>query len=60
MLNRADYNAARHAESPIQGQTNGKDRGPADAAAPATASGGDRRAEYPAPRRTDDAGNRDP
>jgi len=59
-LNRADYNAARHAEPPIRGQADGKDRGPADAPAPAAASGGDRRAEHAAPRQAHDAGTRGP
>lgn len=59
-LNRADYNAARHAEPPIQGQADGKNRGPADASAPATASSGDRRAEHAAPRQAVDTGARGP
>lgn len=59
-LNRADYNAARHAEPPIQGQADGKNRVPADAPAPAAASGGDRRAEHAAPRQAHDAGTRGP
>ena len=59
-LNRADYNAARHAEAPIQGQADGKNRGPTDAPAPAAASGGDRRAEHAATAQAHDAGTRSP
>ena len=59
-LNRADYNAARHAEPPIRGQADGKNRGPADAPAPAAASGGDRRAEHTVPRQAHDAGTHGP
>lgn len=59
-LNRTDYNAARHAEPPIQRQAGGKNRGSADAPASAAPTGGDRRAEHAASRQADDAGTRGP
>lgn len=56
--NRADYNAARHAEPPIHRPTDGGRRVPADASARAAGSGCDRRAEHAAPRHGTDAGTR--